>query len=444
MTKLKAFLSSTLAGVPAWLLLAALLPRLAVTVPVLLHPERAVSGDSAQYLELAGSLRTGGGFTSTECGPALPDTFRTPGYPAFLAALELTPWNVPAFAALLQCLFGTLTVMLAWRWLNALAPGRGAALGGLLLAADLVYVLHTPLLLTETLFMLLFVLSLGFFWPALRQGSARAAALAGLLLGAATLVRPVSVYLPVVLLPFLLGNRKAAAAFLLAALLLPGAWMARNRALTGQFTFSTIGGISLLRYPAANIEAKLNGTSWSEADRLLRARVDAANGPYTSTAQKGAAYMAAALPIIKQHPFICAAFCLRGAAYVLFGTGEEMVFYALGRDLGPILAAAPAVPLGGTIALVRAYPWAAALKLAYLLFLLFFYWSAARGLRNLWREGRRAEAGCLLAGTLYFLALSSYQGYYRFRIPMLPLLAAAAAFSPRIPLSAAGSSRSRR
>lgn len=429
MSRFRAFLSAPLLGAPAWLLLLALVPRLAVTVPVLLHPERAVTTDSMQYLELAGSLLGSGRFYSSEEGAPAADVFRTPGYPVFLAFLGPLPGSLPGLAALLQCFIGVFTVALAWRWFSELSPGRGAALGAILLAADMSYVLHTPLALTETLFLFLLVLSLKLFWPSMRNGSVRAAALAGLALGAATLVRPVSLYLPAVIFPFLARHKKAVAAFLAAALLLPCAWMARNRALTGHFTFSSIGGISLLRYPAANVEARMKGITWDEADALLRERLDTAHGPYGSPAEKGAVYMREAVTIIKAHPFICVLSCLKGAAQVLLGTGEEMILSNFGVDVPVVIAGAPAVPLGGTRALVARYPWMALVKGGYLLFLLFFYAAAARGLWRLSREGRLAEAGFLLAGTLYFLAISSYQGYYRFRIPMLPLLAAAAVFS---------------
>lgn len=429
MSRLRAFLFSTLPGAPVWLLLLALAPRLAVTVPTLMQPQLAVTGDSTQYLELADSLRCDRRFYSSEGGVPAPDMFRTPGYPVFLAFLGLLPGSVPALAALLQCFIGVLTVALAWRWFSELSPGRGAVLGALLLAADMSYVLHTPLVLTETLFLFFLVLSLRLFWSAMSAGSVRSAALAGLIVGAATIVRPVSLYLPALLFPFLARHNKAMAAFLAAALLFPCAWIARNGALTGNFTFSSIGGISLLRYPAANIEARLKGISWREADRSLRERTDAARGPYASQAEKGAVYMREALPIIKAHPFLLGVICLRGAAYVLFGTGEEMIFSDFGVDLAPVMAATKDVPLGGTRALAARYPWAALVKAWYLLFLFFLYGAAARGLWCLFKEGHRAGAGFLLAGLFYFLAISSYQGYYRFRLPMLPLLAAAAVFS---------------
>src|SRR5262249_18996136 len=72
---------------------------------------------------------------------------------------------------------------------------------------------------------------------------------AGLLFGLATLTRPITLYLPLVLVLFLI-RRRAIWAFALASILLPGAWAFRNHRETGVFTVSSIGGENLLSYRA--------------------------------------------------------------------------------------------------------------------------------------------------------------------------------------------------
>ena len=68
-----------------------------------------------------------------------------------------------------------------------------------------------------------------------------------------------------------------------------------------------------------------------------------------------------------------------------------------------------------------------ALGLSYLLFF--------AGLARLWQQDLKIQAVFLGLGALYFLAVASHQGYYRFRIPMMPFLAigAAAAFGGLTP-----------
>lgn len=425
------FLKKKIAGFPAWVLAAALLPRLLALVPVVLQPDLAITGDTEQYLSLAENLSEGRGFTlETPAGPE-PDIFRTPGYPLFLSAAGLLGEG-PLPAAALQCLLGAAASLMMWSWLASVAGSTGAAAGFLFFATDLMVVLHTPLLLTETLFLFFFVPAARFFWSAAGGGAPRHAALAGLLLALATFARPVSIYLPAVLAPLLWRDRRALLLFLAFSCLPPAAWSLRNYAAAGQFSFSSIGGISLIRYPAASIKARLSGVGWAEADQALRAEVDAARGPYRNEAHRAAVYMEEAKRIILEHPFMCAAVCLKGAVYMMLGTGEELLAELAGLDISvPPPAPGESGFAYGTRKLLARYPLLGAVKGGYALFLAGLYLAAAAGLRRLFAAGRGAQGLFLALGIFYFWGISSYQGYYRFRIPMVPLLAAAAAFAFR-------------
>jgi len=416
--------------VPAWLWAAALLPRLALCALAALDPSLTMRGDSLDYLALARNLAARGVFSTSAAAPFAPQIVRTPGYPLFLAPLAAVLSSPQFAAAVAQSLLGAATVVLAWRWLGRRDAGRGAAFGALFLALDPVTVLHTPLLLSEALFMILVVGAGSLTVAALDEPRPRLAAACGALWGAAIFVRPIALYLPFTLAWAWRRDKRALAVFLLAAYLLPAGWTLRNRSATGRTVYAAVAGLDMLRYPAAGVEAMRTGRPWTEVEVELRGRVDATfPRGFADEAAKAQAYNAAAMSVLRAHPFLLARYCAQGAVKLLGGTGLEMLL-EWGKGLGSFRAEGaftPGVSGSGTLALLRAHPGLIPLELLYAAALAALYVLSAAGLVRLWRAGRREEAVFLAWGALYFLGLSSSQGYYRFRIPMLPFLCAAAA-----------------
>ncbi len=415
-------------GAPAWVWLAAALPRLALWGLAVIDPHRCLRADSTGYLDLAGNLLHQRAFGSYEAGRWAAETSRTPAYPLWLAACAALHNDPALLASLLQCLLGTLTVALCWRWFEGLGGRKGAATGVLFLALDPVSVFHTPLLLSETLFVLFLVLSMLKVWTP-GKGWGRAA-IGGLLWGVTSLFRPISLYLPPLLCWRWWPDRKAMAAFMAAACLLPAAWVLRNQAVTGHAVFSSLPGVDLLRYPAAGVESLRTGRRLKELDLELRQEIDSAHpAGYSSQAEQAKIYGRRAGEILRAHPLLLLEYCAWGTVKVLAGTGLEMWLEWTSADTpGPEAAEfKPKASGQGTLALLRAHPWLIPIQLLYWMFLAALYGLALTGLLKLWHGERRAEALLLGGCAAYFLALSSLEGYYRYRIPMMPFLAAAAA-----------------
>ena len=406
--------------VPAWVWGAALGPRLFLAILACLDPQLALRGDSQAYLDMAGALFA-------------PQTFRTPGYPLFLAPLVAVLPSAVLPAVFLHCLMGGLSAALAWLWLEPSAGRRGAAVAALVLALDPVLVLHTPLLLAEALFLLLVVLAAKATWEALDAPDARLAIRSGLWWTAAALVKPIALYLPGFLTPVWREDRRVWLLFLACAWSLPLGWSLRNKALTGHAVYSSIGGHDLLRYPGAGVESLRTGRPWAEVEVELRAAADAEAGPagWATDADKAAAYGRRGAAILKAHPFLLVQYCAWGMVKVLTGTGLEMfVEWVPSRRPDPKAGEfRPRATGQGTLALLKAHPWLIPFQLAYWAALAALYCASVLGLRALWREGCRRHAVFLAGCALYFLGLASSQGYYRYRIPLLPFLGAAAAFA---------------
>jgi hypothetical protein len=205
-----------------------------VSTAVVLNPVR---GDATQYFAYAWNLIHHGIFAKTAPGAAvlIPDSYRDPGYPAFLALwMKALGTGNAWYAAVLLCqaLLGALTVTVATQLGRHWLPMRWAIAAGLLMAIWPHSITITGYLLTETLFGFLCALGLLLIARGCVHGNTGWALAGGFVLGAAALTNAVLLPFGVLLAGFLawrkLASRKVCVALAIGALLLPGAWTVRN------------------------------------------------------------------------------------------------------------------------------------------------------------------------------------------------------------------------
>lgn len=196
----------------------------------------ALVNDGADYSRLATSLATGHGFGNSHVAPGGgPTALRPPAYPLLLAAVYLIGGTHLLPARLLGAVLGSIVPVLVTVLIMQLGGSRRRTLvGGLIAAVIPSMVLASGSVMSEPLFV---PLSLAVPTCALafrRSGRPAWLALAGLLLGLATLTRPIGA---VLVIPAALcayggpGPRRRAAAGLLAAALAIApcaAWEIRN------------------------------------------------------------------------------------------------------------------------------------------------------------------------------------------------------------------------
>ena len=162
----------------------------------------------------------------------------------------------------LQLALSLATIGLVYRIALELFANSTAALGAaLLLAVEPLAIVYTSLLLTETLFTFLFVLFLFFFLRHLRSDATLPLVASGVVLAAATFVRPVTYYLPIVLLAGLLVRTlwlsdrwprlAQAAVFMLVCCLPLGAWQIRNFRVADYPAFTASGDFNMYYHQAA-------------------------------------------------------------------------------------------------------------------------------------------------------------------------------------------------
>jgi hypothetical protein len=295
--------------------------------------------DSPSYLVAAENLAEGRGFLA-QASPAAPpewryaggtaasrldelpsevEATRTPGYPAFLALMRLcglTPGQVTFVQHVMHIVLIGAFILFARRF----GAGRGVTIAAAL------WLIVEPWgrwaaghIVTETLFTIVLLALIWIIADALEQRamSHRRAAIAGLLCGVATLIRPIAIFYFVPLtLCILIFNRSrrriVSALFLACAMALPLAWSWRNLRETGMFTLSLIIPIDKLFYRAAGAEAtmmpglfeanleRLHAIYRARAQGLIAAREKAMHRPLTS-AERLAVYDDMANDVLRHH-----------------------------------------------------------------------------------------------------------------------------------------------
>ena len=255
---------------------------LAVTIATV-RPHAAREGDTVTYLRPARALVEHHRF---DLGPGThdPEYIRTPGYPGFLALMFSVSGESTNAVLLAQAALSTLAALA----LYLLAARMWSPTVGLLAAALMVLeplqTYTTGTLVTESLDALLLVLvcAAGYavFRPA--QPRLRSLALLGLVIAAATLVRPVTYYLPVLIVVLLVVRRfrsaipwtrfaAMTAAFLVPLVVVVGSWQVRNDERAGSWRLSGVEGKNLSYFRAAAVVADQDGISMAAARaKLLR------------------------------------------------------------------------------------------------------------------------------------------------------------------------------
>ncbi len=428
----------------------ALLLRVGLALFVVASPERALTFDGREYLELGVSLAAGRGLAverTLASGERIvvPEVFRTAGYPLFLAGLErLAPGHATALIVLTQAVLSALTCLVVYGTARELGVQPPASLlAALLLALDLPSAVLSAQILSETLATVLLAL---FLWLSLRF--ARTGRLPDLIAGFAALVAsihvrptfaPIAPLIALGLVPFLWGQwRRLATALAVAVIIVLlgiGGWMARNGREAGYPTFSAVTDGALL-FQASGLQAFTEG---GDADLLIERRREELRtelGRDTKLLDQGRWYRAMRArgwSIVSEHAGALPKYLARQVIKLMAHPDFRSLGVVVAGDEGP--AAATGGGFGATLAvLARERPLALAAVL-FQLVILVLMWSGAflsiGWLVQSRRSRTRLGQGLLLLGVVGFGLVASAlpNAQARFRASLLPAI---------LPLTAAG------
>jgi len=389
--------------------------------------------DTPGYLELANSLMFHGRFVGQDGEPSLT---RTPGYPLFLALTSLPGLE---FAVLVQVILSALTVVLVWRLARGIFEDDRIALASAwIFAFEPISIFNSIVLMSETLFLVLFLLSLERLVQFLRGRRLLVLAEAGIFLAAATFVRPVTYYLP---FPLALGlflvlarvpalRWKAPAVLLLTVLPWLAAWQIRNWAETGFSGFTSIGVENLYFFDTADLIARTEHRRVFQVMREL-----GGGGEYFaahpeqvgwSHSQRLAFMKSETEKVVRQHFGLFLLSRIQGSARVVFSPAATDLMIQLNlTDLAEVMSMRAGIyaqgPLYAAIKFNDANPFAGGLMAGLEVLLLGTYFFAVKGVL---RGGVPAACLWLLFGVwLYFIAVSGgAPGGGRYRLPVMPII----------------------
>jgi hypothetical protein len=253
------------------------------------QPGRALQPDSVRYFQLAenlrrfhtfglsqeeglghenlAALRAGNGtLPAADANGLRPESFRTPGYPLFIAFIQECGGGIRAIL-IVQCLLGSLLACMVASVARRLGLSiRGTVLAGMIWALHPGLIVFDCVVLTESLFNAVAITALAF---AERSRSPFGTMASGGLLGLATLVRPLGLfYLPAALAlawPGLRWRWLAIPSLIVAAGLPPWLWAMRNDAVGEGFRVTTVPEVNLLFYTTAYSISEERGEDWLQS-----------------------------------------------------------------------------------------------------------------------------------------------------------------------------------
>jgi 4-amino-4-deoxy-L-arabinose transferase-like glycosyltransferase len=221
--------------------------------------------DERDYLRLARNLVDTGRYTYDGLTPT---AIRTPGYPAFLAAILATGAGIPVLRLVGFLVFAA-SIAAVFLLLDRLS-GRRAAWTGAVLTACYPVLFYTAGTFYPQIPSALLLLVTLFVFVERPPASLRSYFLAGVALAVAIFLVPNFIFTVMLLAMWILfrERRRAPVAilfFVLPSVLLMGAWAVRNERVLHAFVpLSTNGGVTLLNGNSSTTEAD---ASWFDASR---------------------------------------------------------------------------------------------------------------------------------------------------------------------------------
>ena len=229
-----------------------------------------IVSDASGYHQLALSLLSKKSFEDF-------GAFRTPGYPVFVAMIYSISRDSVWLVLLIQILLNIISVFLVFKIASTIFSQKIALLSAFLFAIDIHQSLYAVTLLTDTLFVFLFLASVYYLCKSIKENRISSILISSLLLGVATLVRPISFLFPFVAVFFILVfcsiklkmKLVYSLVFSVIFIIAISPWLLHNYSKFGEPKLSSISGSNLLFYNVAYTEVHKTGKTIEQVKREL-------------------------------------------------------------------------------------------------------------------------------------------------------------------------------
>ncbi len=227
--------------------------------------------DSVMYIKIAQDIANGLGYNDPE---------RLPIYGSIFGLFTLL-FGKFSIAAMLffQVVIDSVTVVLFYK-IAGIFSSKVAWLIGLITIFNTNLIVHSGLILTDTLFIFFLTLFLLNYLKILKNESMKSLIWAFFFLGLATLVKPITQFLiycaPIYLMLFLFSKKKPkkAISFLILSILtsqiLISPWLFRNHQKYGAWEFTSQKGVNIMSWYLPLIRSYSKGSSWESEVAITR------------------------------------------------------------------------------------------------------------------------------------------------------------------------------
>lgn len=245
---------------------------------IIRNPEGIYVYDSYGYWQIAFNVREYGVFSQSYNLPLEPDYYRTPLYPLFIMFSEAI--GPEGFSIIgLQIILAVLTCYFTYKISKEITGSVFIAyVSALIIAIDVPSIVMNTLVMTETLFTFLLIISVYALIRYLRSRTVRDLILLAICCGITILCRPIGFFLPVffAFFIFLKGRnefKKTVVHLVILSLisfLTISPWLIRNKIVFDHYFLSVIREHDMQNYQAAAIYAELNNRTLPESQSILR------------------------------------------------------------------------------------------------------------------------------------------------------------------------------
>jgi len=269
----------------------------------------ATSQAADGYFTISQNLLAGHGFSSEVAAPFVPNSFRVPLQPYFLAVTAglAGSYYLPLILTLLMsCLFP----LIAMRFARRISSSKSVILGtGIFLALEPFSVLFAVLFYSETLFMLFLFASLLCLFKYFESKKFLHLIFSSAFIGFATLTRPTTEYLALVLAAILIWESRAhltkqlwlrVGAYILTFFVVIAPWLYRNEMQFGILALTPQTGVNLYAILLPSVLSVEKGTSFETEYQAIQAQ--GISGPNQTNVVEAQNYASQAIPILLKHP----------------------------------------------------------------------------------------------------------------------------------------------
>ncbi len=393
-----------------------------------------LQADGREYSEIAISLLRNGDFSAKEEFKGL----RTPAYPFYVAMIYGIFGPHPWIVLLTHVFIDTLSCWLLFLALRRLFGAKAALFAALFYAFDPFLIYHCSTLFCDTFFVFVLV-AFFYFFSRLLTGdpssvSTRDIVASAVVLGIATLTKPITLYLPaLIFLTFLFIHRRQVlrpfALFLIVFIATLSPWLIRNYIRFDHLSLSNSGDYNTLAVYVSHMEMdrRHSATLYPVIDELLAEgdsliRRDGYDPDTINPFEKAAYYRRLSMGYIKRYPMLFARHVVLGVFHEMFGLGTKG--YSDLLHLGSVTESFTMFAHSNVVDLLRAFfrekTWGEILVGAFIaVYLAISYSCALWGVVVAFHTHRAFTIFCVLT-VAYFIVLSGAGGWTRYKLPAIP------------------------